>query len=65
MAFFISTNTNFSGVFLFIFYFLQSLPVILMCSSFHVKLKCFFNDSVLDCLVVMIVNILIIIIITS
>lgn len=62
MAFFISTNTKFSGV----FFFLQSLPVILMCSSFHVKLSVFFsNDSVLDCLVVMILNILIIIIITS
>lgn len=59
MAFFISTNTKFSGG----FFFLQSLPVILMCSSFHVKLKWFFYDSVLDCLVVMILNILIIIII--
>lgn len=39
MAFFISTNTKFSGVF---FFFLQSLPVILMCSSFHVKLSVFF-----------------------
>lgn len=62
MAFFISTNTKFSGVFFFFAVFACNTHVFL----FSCKIKCFFsNDSVLDCLVVMILNILIIIIITS
>lgn len=62
MAFFISTNTKFSGVFFFFF-------AVFACNThlflFSCKIKVFFYDSVLDCLVVMILNILIIIIITS